>query len=274
MISLIISSIGAPFLLDSLQSLRLPPSEVVVVIDSVGRAASDLHVTFPLEILKAELAERFPWVTLHQTHPMTPWGVMNQCYNEGLAMTTNPFVMCTHDDITYMDYDYFGEVSPILHELERRSSYVDGRKVIGVVLPEWEVLNQVPWPEYPNGMWALTQASTPVSHIVHRWAIQEFGGFDEEFGVWYDAQLEAEIARRNWWSIILPTPRIRHLSNRTYRVNDWGNRFAANPKWANHPDNFIRKYGYAHARDLSGSTAPLDDPRLGLRRYDRGTPCT
>lgn len=272
MISLIISTIGAPFLLDSLQSLRCPPAETLIILDSVGRASSDLNVTFPLEILKYELAERFPWAQLHATHPLDPWGVMNQCYNVGCHLSTQPFVMCTHDDITYADFDYFGEITPVLRELERREFDVDGRRTLGVVLPEWEVLNQVLVPKVPEGTWCLTQATTPVSHVILKEALAQFGGFDEHFGVWYDAQLEAEINRRNWWSVLLPTPKIRHTSNRTYRTNNWGDSFSANPKWADHPNNFIKKYGYAHVRDLHGSHASLDDPLLGLRRLG-GIPC-
>jgi hypothetical protein len=273
MITVVVSTIGAPFLLDSLQSLRYWPPDLVVVIDVVGRACSDLDETFPLDVLLAELDERFPKAHVVWTDGSAPWAVMNGCYNLGVMHARHPWIMCTHDDVSFADYDYWGQLAPVLGEIERLDFRVDDYKVIGAVLPEWEVVNRVRVPTVPEGHWGLTQLTTPVSHVIHRGALDVFGWFDTEFGVWYDAQLEAEIVRHNWWSVHLPTPPLRHLSNRTYRTNNWANRFAPDPKWADHPANFVRKYGYAHERRTTDVLIPLSNPRLGLHSYDRGLPC-
>ncbi len=263
MITLIVSTIGAPFLIDSLRSLRWHPSQTVIVLDTVGRSASALDEVYPLDALKAALDRYYPCGQLVETDPAHPWSMMNHCYNVGVSLATNPYVMCTHDDMEYTDYPYFYAVQPLLEKVQAAGGVVDGRRVVGAVFPEWEVLNQALVPNYPEGTFGLVQSVSPVSQVVERQAILDFGGFDEEFGVWYDAQLQAETHLRDWWVFHVPAPPMRHTSNRTYRLNNWGNGFEFNPKWGSHPDNFVRKYGVPFTRNTDGlDLQPVRDPRF------------
>jgi hypothetical protein len=263
--SLVISTIGCPFLLDSLATLTHPPDEVIAVLDVQGRAASTLDREYPLERLQDDLRERFPAVTLSLSYPGSSWGVMNQCYNQGAALASNPFVLFTHDDVEWPAYDFPKALAPVLLAIQQEPTVL-GRRCVGLVLPEYEVLNQVAVPDYPPETWGLAQCVSPVSQVLSVEALREMGGFDEVGGVWYDGQLQAESHIRDWWYVLLPTPYLLHTSNRTYRANNWGDRWKANPVWGNYTQNFEKRYGYAHRRALQSlqPMQPLTDPRYGL----------
>jgi hypothetical protein len=244
--TMVISTIGCPFIHDCLATLKYPPDQVLVVIDVTGRTCADLPQ--PLPEFEAELKAKFPFVTTLRAEPSDNWAVMNGCYNLGILGSRNEYIMFTHDDLSYPDFDYFGAISPILDELEAADRKIDGKEVVGVLFPDWEVTHQVHFPAFPDKL-ALCQSFSPVTHVISRRAMLAMGGFDEVEGIWYDQQAEEEIRRRNWWSIHLPTPPIHHVSNRTYKVNNWGNRWAANPKWGNTPENFKRVYGCEASRN-------------------------
>lgn len=265
MYSLVISTIGAPFLLDSLATLTYPPDDVIVVLDVIGRKASNLDKEYPLERLSADLRERFPNVLMIYNDPAGPWGVMNQCYNIGWRHARHPFVWFTHDDIEWPAYDFPTALRPVLEAIWADGT-VQGRRCVGLVLPEREVINKVNVPDYPIGTWGLAQCVSPVSQVISVEALQEMGGFDEVEGVWYDGQLQAETHIRDWWYVLLPTPLLRHESNRTYKVNNWGNHWRANPVWGNYSANYEKRYGEPHRRSLVSlqPMQPIDDPRYGL----------
>lgn len=266
MYSLVISTIGCPFLLDSLASLQYPPDDVIVVLDVIGRRASTLDRDYPLERLSTDLAERFPKVLLIYNDPgPKPWGVMNQCYNIGWRHARHPFVWFTHDDIEWPAFDFPTALNPVLRQLTKTPA-VNGKRVVGLVLPEHEVLNRVNVPDYPEGTWGLAQCVSPVSQVIAVEALKEMGGFDEVHGVWYDGQLQAETHIRDWWFVLLPTPLLRHTSNRTYRANDWGNHWSANPIWGNYQQNYEKRYGAEWRRAITSllPMQPLDDPRYGI----------
>lgn len=262
MYSLVISTIGCPFLLDSLASLTYPPDDVLVVVDMIGRQASTLERDYPLDHLGRDLNKHHPGVRLLFNQPEGPWAVMNGCYNLGARAARNPFVWFTHDDIEYPDFDFPRVLKPVLSRLAAEP-LVKGRRVVGLVLQEHEVLNGVNWPDYPVGTWGLGQCVSPVSQIVSVAALEEMGGFDEKDGIWYDGHLEMETRLRDWWYLLLPTPLIRHTSNRTYQANNWGDRWAANPIWGHYEKNFVRRYGVPFVRQLP-PIEPITDPRLGI----------
>lgn len=265
MYSLVISTIGCPFLLDSLASMDYPPDDVIVVLDTIGRRSSTLDKDYPIERLEEDLNAHFPEVRLLYTDPDEPWAVMNQCYNIGWQEALNPFVLFTHDDIEWPDFDFPTALKPVLQRLHV-DPYIEGEYVAGLVLPEFEIANGVQVPAYPHGTTGLAQCVSPVSQIVSIDALEEMGGFDEKEGIWYDGQLQAEMRIRDWWFLLLPTPMLRHQSNRTYLANNWGARWAANPIWGNFQDNFQRKYGEEWFREIHSLSPvkPLDDARFAL----------
>lgn len=247
MISCIVSTIGCSFLLDSLDSMRQPFSEIIVVLDKVGRSCADPAVLPSLSLLEESLARRHVKLVYYDAVPGT-WAVQNGCYNVGARHAKYDWILFTHDDVTWQDFDYelYLASSAHLHELGSymwRGTTWRGKRVPGIILPEYEAANQVLVPTFPEGTRALTQAVSPVSQIIHRQAYEAIGGFDEEYGIWYDGQLEHETVLRDWWWLHVPTPVLRHESNRTYRTNNWGNRWTPNPKWGHHAENFERKYG-------------------------------
>lgn len=269
MITLVMSTIGCPFLLDALASIRQPPDETLIVLDMIGRQSSDLGETFPLPALELAL-EQFPWARLVPYYPQPhEWAVQNGCYNVGWRAARNPWVCITHDDVTWNDFDYFGTVAPMLEAL-RRDDQVNGRRCTGIVLPEYEVANDTLWPKFAPGVPVLTQCVSPVSQIISTSALEEMGGFDEVEGVWYDAHLQAEFQLRDWWAVHLPTPLLKHQSNRTYRANNWGGGgFAANPKWNQFDVNFQRMYEgrlppFYRTPETRSEYLPITDPRFTL----------
>ena len=264
MYSLVISTIGCPFLLDSLATISHMPDDVIVVVDMIGRKSSTLDKEYPLDSLGRDLHARFPNVRLMFNQPTGPWGVMNQCYNIGWRAAKNPFVLFTHDDIEWPAFDFPSALRPVLEALHADRT-VDGRRVMGLVLPEYEILNAVNVPDYPEGTWGLAQCVSPVSQVVSVEALAEMGGFDEVDGVWYDGQLQAETHIRNWWFVLLPTPRIRHMSNRTYRANNWGNHWKGTP-WGDYTKNYEKRYGETWRRAIVSllPMQPLDNPRYGV----------
>jgi hypothetical protein len=257
-ISVIISTIGCPFLLDSLDSMKHPFGQVLVVLDKVGRACSTLDEVYPLPVLEEELAKRGVDLVYYDAAPGT-WAVQNGCYNVGARHAIYDWLLFTHDDVTWHPFDYEGALRPALEKIA--SEGILGRLVPGVIIPEYEVANQVLVPTFPVGTTALTQAVSPVSQVLSRAAYEAIGGFDEEFGIWYDGQLEHETILRDWWWLHLPLPPLTHESNKTYRVNNWGKAWEPNPKWGHHTRNFEAKYGVAPAtRKLSIEDAiPLSD---------------
>lgn len=267
MYSLVISTIGCPFLLDSLATLKYPPDDVIVVLDTIGRRSSTLDADYPIARLASDLAEKYPNVRLLFNEPSGPWAVMNQCYNIGWKAARHPFVWFTHDDIEWPDFDFPTALRPVLEQVQAEPQVL-GKRCVGLVLPEHEVLNQVNVPDYPEGTWALAQCVSPVSQVVSVAALQEMGGFDEVHGVWYDGMLQAETHIRDWWYVLLPTPLLRHTSNRTYRANNWGNHWKANPIWGSYTKNYERRYGEEWRRSIVSllPAQPLDDPRYGILR--------
>jgi hypothetical protein len=263
--SLVISTIGCPFLFDSLATLRYPPDDIIVVLDLVGRKSSTLDQDYPLPQLERDLRERYPAVRLLYNNPSGPWAVMNQCYNIGWRNARHPYVWFTHDDIEYPDYDFPSALRPVLEAIEADRDIL-GKRIVGLVLPEHEILNEVNVPDYPVGTWGIAQCISPVSQVVSVEAMREMGGFDEVDGVWYDGQLQAETHIRDWWYVLLPTPLIRHMSNRTYRVNNWGAHWKANPVWGNYTKNFEKRYGEPWRRSIVSllPMQPIDDPRYGV----------
>jgi len=264
MYSLVISTIGCPFLLDSLASLSHPPDDIIVVVDVIGRRASTLESEYPLARLRQELAERWPAlrVLLYDPPPQT-WAVHNGCYNVGWKAARRPYVWFTHDDVTYPAFNYPRALNPVLRAIAAAGGVIDGRTVAGVVVPEYETVNGVTVPDYPDGSRGLTQCISPVSQIVSVAAMRKLGGFDEA-GIWYDGHLQAETFVRDWWYLLLPTPKVRHESNRTYRVNNWGNHWGANPVWGTYQDNFHRRYGHVWERYMASDEPiePLRDERF------------
>lgn len=259
MYSLVISTIGCPFLLDSLSSLVYPPDDIIVVVDMVGRrAAPRLETEWPLANLETDIGDAWPDVRIMYNEPSGPWAVMNQCYNIGWKAAFNPFVWFTHDDIEYPDFDFPTALRPTLSRMHHGESA--GRRVVGLVLPEYEVTHRVTVPNHPRGSVGLTQFVSPVSQVVSVQAMREMGGFDETDGIWYDGQLEAESGLRDWWYLLMDTPAIRHTSNRTYVVNNWGDRWKANPIWGNYAANFAKRYGSEWTRDLNAPLLPVEAP--------------
>jgi hypothetical protein len=159
----------------------------------------------------------------------------------------------------YPSYNLWGHVTHILRQLEQLEWYYD-KPLAGVVLPTWEVAANVPWPPATNLM-GLTQVVGPVSTIVRREFLDSIGGFDELHGIWYDGQLQEELAQRAQWLFVAPTLHLVHESNRTYRRNDWGNRWAANPKWGHYQENFKRRYG-KEPPDRTNTFIPINDSRF------------
>lgn len=266
MYSVVISTIGAKFLFDTLRSLEpFPPDEVIVVLDRVGRSCSSLDSAYPLHHLERDLRHyRIP-VTLKLYEPEEQWAVMNGCYNVGWRAAKNPYVLFTHDDVLFPAYDFPATLTKVLTALETHNGVINGREVKGVVLPEWEIPAQAVVPTGTGKDWKLCQCVSPVSQIVSVAAMEALGGFDEADGVWYDGQLQAETFLRNWWFIHLPTPLLEHVSNRTYRLNDWGQRWAPNPIWGNYQQNFENRYGFFFERNLSLEDGlPLTNPEFGL----------
>jgi hypothetical protein len=263
-LTIVISTIGAPFLLDSLATLRSQPDELFVVVDMEGRRRSPLGAVEPFE---QQVLAAFPRVRMMRNESK-PWAVMNGCYNLGWQMARNPFVLFTHDDMEYADYDYVNWLTPLLRKLYAAGERIEGRRVVGFVLPEYEVVNNVLVPTYPIGATLFSQCVSPVSTIVSTRAMAELGGFDTD-GVWYDGHLEAELHLRNWWLLHVPTPPMQHTSNRTYRMNNWGNNWAESP-WGNYAQNFLRKYPNGPAtlaRRLSPELAhPVTDVEFILGR--------
>jgi hypothetical protein len=254
----VISTIGCPFLLDSLATLRHPPDDVIVVLDVIGRRSSTLDRDYPLPQLSADLEKLYPSVRLLFNNPTGPWAVMNQCYNIGWRAARHPFVWFTHDDIEYPDFDFPTFLGPVLRVVERER-VIGGKRIVGLVLPEYEVANRVSVPSHPRGATGLTQFVSPVSQIVAVDTMHELGGFDETDGIWYDGQLEVESSLRGWWYLLMDTPELRHMSNRTYLANNWGDRWAANPVWGEYSRNFRRRYGTDWQRDLNAPLLPLSE---------------
>lgn len=266
MISTVVSTIGAPFLLDCLRTLP-DLGETIVVVDRAGRSLSSLDVEYPLEKLEADVARLSnpPQLAIYDPKPGA-WAVQNGCYNFGARLALHPFLLFTHDDVEWPAYDF-------RHALRRTTQWIDhwcrrrfwapeGGDIVGAILPEWEVANEVRVPAFDLGREVVCQAVSPVSQVLSRAAFDAMGGFDEDYGVWYDGQLEHETRIRNWWYVCLPTPTLRHQSNRTYRLNNWGNSWSPNPKWGRYQENFERKYGTPPAgRKLS----EFDPTELDLR---------
>lgn len=229
--------------------------QVIVVLDRVGRSCSTLDAEYPIEQLVADFG------TLAQLHfydaPSGRWAVQNGCYNEGARIATADWLLFTHDDVIWPDHNYVSAIDEHLEAIIRFGGRSEER-VVGLILPEWEVANQVAVPAFETTAPILTQVVSPVSQVLARSAFEEMGGFDETYGIWYDGQLEHETLLREWWYVSVPVPRLQHTSNRTYQVNNWGNAWAPNPKWGRHAENFARKYGVPPtSRRLDGKTLPL-----------------
>lgn len=243
-VTAVMSTIGAPFALDALASLP-PFDEVLVVVDMVGRSCSALDREFPLdEFVRAAHGIRHLTVGFLQYAPAPgAWAVHNGSYNVGTRAAKNDWLVYTHDDTSWPAHDFVGVLGRALSWAEARGRLADGRPIVGAILPIWEVEAGCLVPEFSLDRPALCQCVSPVSQVLHRSAWAAIGGFDEEFGVWYDGQLEQEARLRDWRFVYLPTPPVRHQSNRTYKINNWGNAWAPNPKWANYQQNFERKFG-------------------------------
>lgn len=246
MISTVVSTIGAPFAVQHLQTFPFL-GELIVVIDKVGRAASKLDEAYPLEQFREDVLRVQP-LTRFVTYDPPPgkWAVQNGCYNWGIAAAKYDWVLCTHDDVSWPSastFSYWHVTQRAIHWIENEHWPREPRTTVGFILPEFEVTNKVQVPTFSSPHPVLCQAVSPVSQVIHRTAWQAMGRFDEEYGVWYDGQLEKESELRGWWYVYLPTPSLLHQSNATYRVNNWGNRWKANPIWNNYAANFKRKYG-------------------------------
>jgi hypothetical protein len=255
MISVIVSTIGAPFAAEHLCTIPRDLGEVIVVIDMVGRAAApQLERTYPLAQFYRDVDKAVPGASIVQYAPAPgKWAVQNGCYNVGVRAAQYPWFLCTHDDVKWNTaYPYAERMRAVLHWLMHQRVYAP-LDVAGFVLPEWETVNRVMVPEDAPPHPAWCQVVSPVSHILHRHVWDTLGGFDEVFGVWYDGQLEAETPRHNWKYLYLPVAPLRHQANMTYRVNNWGNRWKANPIWNHYARNYERKYGTPPGpRKLSG----------------------
>jgi len=278
MYSLIISTIGSPFINDTLRTMeKFPPKEVIVVVDVLGRSVSNLESVYPLAKMEADLAASPVKPRVVYYHP-TPsaWAVMNGCYNLGAKHATRDYYLFTHDDVLFNpDFDYPSAISKVLRNVEADGRQVMGKNIKGICIPEYEILNQVVVPMYGSGPgsrsgsgkdWCLCQVYSPVSHIIHKSVLEELGGFDEDFGIWYDGQMQIESFQRDWWYIHLPTPLLTHESVKTYRINNWGNNWSVNPKWGEFPTNFARKYpGITWERNCSLLDGiPITEERFGL----------
>lgn len=229
MYTLIISTIGAPFILDAIKTLeKFPPSEVIVVLDKTGRSTTDLDQTYPIDQLESDLAKSpvNPKLVIHNPTP-EKWAVMNGCYNVGWKLAKNSYVCFTHDDAFWADYDFPKQLNRIIQNIETNNCMIQGKRVMGIVLPSWEILNKVIVPmhglESGTGKdWCLCQVYSPIFHILNKKILEELGGFDEDYGIWYDGQMQIESFQRDWWYIHLPTPICSHESIKTYKVNSWG----------------------------------------------------
>jgi hypothetical protein len=259
MISAVMSTIGGRFVLDALDSMPMF-SECLVVVDMVGRAASDLETTYPLGDLERDVVARGAQVVRYEPAP-AQWAVHNGSYNLGARLAKHPWILFAHDDVTWPNKHHVVLEATIPRVAELSHTY--GRRIVGIEFPCWEQ-NAVMVPEFPTGTLALTQGMQPAAFLLEKAALEEIGGFDEA-GVWYDGQLEHEMILRNWWWLHLPLPPVHHQSNRTYQINNWGGGWKANPVWASHPENFQRKYGVPPApRRLSLAEAIVLDARGDL----------
>lgn len=259
MITAIVSTIGCEFALEALDSLpRL--DEALVVVDMVGRASSELEGRYPLARFEADVAARGARLVRYEAAPGT-WAVHNGSYNAGIREARNDWVVITHDDAVWPAFDFGGALRKTISWIDAKRTTPEGSPIVGVILREWEAQHEVMVPSFELDRPALCQCVAPVSQVIKKEWVAAIGGFDEEYGVWYDGQLEHESLLRGWWYVYLPTPPLVHQSNRTYRENNWGNSWAANPKWGRHPENFQRKYGVPPAdRHL----LEVDDRPLGL----------
>lgn len=273
MFTIIIATIGSPFLNEALKTMEnFPPAELIIVLDVLGRETSNLDTIYPLAQLEADLAKSpcKPKLLYYKPEP-SQWGVMNGCYNFGAKEAKYDYIMFTHDDILFDNsYDYHTAIGKVLKNIEADNRVILGKDIRGICIPEYEILNKVIVPMNGNESgsgkdWCLCQVYSPVSHILHKSCLADIGGFDEEFGIWYDGQMQIESFQRNWWYIHLPTPLLQHESVKTYRMNNWGERWKNNPKWLYYPDNFRRKYNTEWERNLSLSDGiVLTDSRFGL----------
>ncbi len=245
MITTVVSTIGAPFAVEHIKTIPQDLGEIIVVVDMIGRSvAKDLEKKYPLQQFADELVAAVPGVVIKQYQPEPKlWAVQNGCYNLGIRDAVYPWVLCTHDDVKWVPgYPYAERLRGALHWLMHQRVYAP-LNVAGFVLPEWELENKVLVPQDAPDHPAWCQVVSPVSHILHRTVWEQLGGFDEEYGVWYDGQLEAETEARGWEYVYLPVAPLTHQSNATYRVNNWGARWKANPKWGEYARNYKRKYG-------------------------------
>jgi hypothetical protein len=242
-ISLIVSTIGAPFLLDALRS-QPDLGETIVVLDRLGRTCSNLDAEYPIAQLEADLAAlpNLPRLVFYDVAP-DKWAVQNGCYNVGASVATNDWLLFTHDDVVWPLAEFRAPLHRALSWIEAGLHVHGERWLAGLLLPEWEVANQVRVPSFAPDRPVLCQAVSPVSQVIHVDVWRAIGGFDEEFGVWYDGQLEHESRLKDYWYIYLPTPLLQHQSNATYRINNWGKDWVLNRKWATYEKNFEVKYG-------------------------------
>lgn len=257
--SVVVSSIGAPFAITNLDSM-CRWDEVIVVIDMQGRSASALEQTYPLTAFEDDVRARGAVPVRYESEPRA-WAVMNGCFNVGARAVRNDWVLFTHDDVTWMPYDYAKAVGHTVDWILARSCIAPtGQEIVGLDLPVWEVQHEVLVPTFPPDSPALlTQCVAPVGQVLRRAKLEEMGHFDEHFGVWYDGHLQREVHVRNWWFVHIPTPPALHQSNSSYKLNKWGNSWSANPKWGMYTENYQTMYGLPPAaRVLSDDPVVLD----------------
>lgn len=249
LISLVVAGIGLPCIHECLGSLERngSPDEVIIAIDVVGQGLTN---TRQYQRFRTQLIGRYPWLAGTRANLcFESWALTNQTLNLGIRATTGKYVSVTHEDVTYppnlLWYVLECELRTI-HERQAKGEWLD---VVGLCWRtrtiEGQQTSHFPLLDHD----CQVQAVPPVSFAIERAFYDEIGGFDETKGIWYDAQLQAELKARGKWLLYLNYLSVDHYCSQSMHATNWADGWKHASIWEHFDHNFEKEYGYPFRRD-------------------------
>jgi hypothetical protein len=215
-LSLITTTICLPTLLEMLGSVKRFPDQTLCIINRVSQRGINPILADKMRQTEFQVRKLYPFIEfLEVTHEAT-WGSVNQQFNIGMRAAQNDYVAIMHDDLILKDFDYFGVFADALDLLPDAEAEC-GHRLIGLNFSAFEGGAKVVSPAVPATP-LYWQPFPPTTIVIDRRMVAEAGWFDETYGVWYDAHMQAEVVRRGWYFMYLPVPMAHHHSGRSFSV--------------------------------------------------------